>query len=69
MGAEAVELFHQIPPEFFDEINYVCVLNACSHSGLVDQARSIFAKIPVKTDKIYTTMVGVTSLSLFFSQI
>ena len=40
MGIKAVELFHSIPVDFADEISYICVLNACSHSGLVDQARS-----------------------------
>ncbi len=57
MGSEAVQLFHQMPSEHMNEATYVCVLNACSHSGLVDQARAIFANISVKTDKIYTTMV------------
>ena len=57
MGNEAVELFQRMPVESVDEVSHVCVLNACSHSGLVDQARSIFENIPIKTDSIYTTMV------------
>ena len=57
MGTEAIELYHQTPQQLINGSTYVCVLNACSHSGLVDQARSIFSKIPMKTDKIYTTMV------------
>jgi pentatricopeptide repeat protein len=61
MGIDAVHLYHQMPEELFDEITHTCVLNACSHSGLVDQARTIFAKIPDKTDIISTTMVNSSS--------
>lgn len=57
MGLQAVELFHQIPLEYIDEVTNICILNACSHSGLIDEARSIFNKIQIKTEKIYTTMV------------
>ena len=66
MGMEAIELYHQIPEKFINESTYVCVLNACSHSGRVDQARSIFSKIPMKTEKIYTTMVCQTSSIYYF---
>ncbi|CAF3783868.1 unnamed protein product [Rotaria sordida] len=45
MGIQALELFHQMPSEFIDKVTYICILNACSHSGLVDEARSIFDKI------------------------
>lgn len=57
MGVEALEIFKQMPVKFADEITYLCVLNACSHAGLVDQARSIFKDISNKTFKIYTAMV------------
>ena len=57
MGLQAVELFHQMPPELIEEETYICVLNACSHSGLVNEARTIFSNIINKTEKIYTTMV------------
>jgi pentatricopeptide repeat protein len=57
MGIQAIEVFRQMPKEFIDEVTYVCVLNACSHSGLVDEARSIFRNIQTKTEKIYGTMV------------
>lgn len=59
MGIESVELFHQTPRDLLNSWIYVCVLNACSHSGLVDQAHQIFATIPIeeKTERIYTTMV------------
>jgi len=57
MGMDAVDLFRRIPNGIANEFTYLVVLNACSHSGLVDVARSIFHSIPRKTDKIYTAMV------------
>ncbi|CAF5148909.1 unnamed protein product, partial [Rotaria sp. Silwood1] len=57
MGNEAVELFRQMPTSLINDFTYVCVLNACSHSGLVDVARSIFNTIQIKSPIIYTTMV------------
>ncbi|CAF4273910.1 unnamed protein product [Rotaria magnacalcarata] len=57
MGIEAVKLFHQMPIEFIHDVTYTCVLNACSHSGLVDVARTIFNNIQTKTEIIYTAMV------------
>jgi pentatricopeptide repeat protein len=61
MGVKAIEIFRQIPLKFINEITYICVLNACSHSGLVEEAHSIFKNISNKTEKIYTTMVYSTS--------
>jgi len=60
MGLEAIELYHQMPSELINEVTYICVLNACSHSGLIDEARSIFRNIPIKTTSIYCTMVHET---------
>ena len=57
MGFEAVELYHKIPNNFRDEVSDVCVLNACSHSALLSEARSIFNGISHKTEKVITTMV------------
>ena len=59
MGIQAAELFHQIPSNMLNPWIYVCVLNACSHSGLIQEARQIFDGIPTneKTNRIYTTMV------------
>ena len=59
MGTRVIEVFRQVPEEMHDEGIYVCVLNACSHSGLIDEARQIFQKISVekKTEKVYTIMV------------
>ena len=58
MGIEAIETYRQMPVEFIDEVVHICLLNACSHSGLIDDARTIFDNIENKTGKIYTTMVG-----------
>ncbi|CAF1535813.1 unnamed protein product [Adineta ricciae] len=59
MGVKAVELFYQAPRSLLADSTYVCVLNACSHAGLVDQARSIFTSIESKTEKHYAAMVIV----------
>ncbi|CAF5213567.1 unnamed protein product, partial [Rotaria magnacalcarata] len=56
MGTQAVELYHQMPLKSKNEVTHVCVLNACSHSGLVDEARSIFQNAQIKTLKIFTSM-------------
>ena len=61
MGAEAVDLYSQMPEKMRDSISNICVLNACSHAGLVDQATKIFHHVHVKTDKIVTTMVKWSS--------
>jgi pentatricopeptide repeat protein len=58
MATQALELFYKIPSKYLKESTYVCVLNAYSHSGLVNQARSIFNHIQIKTEKIYCTMVS-----------
>jgi pentatricopeptide repeat protein len=57
MGYDAVELYHRMPSEMIVEKTNVCVLNACSHSGLVSEARSIFSNIQMKNKWIYTAMV------------
>ena len=59
MGLQAVELFHRVPSQILDHLTYLCVLNACSHSGLIDTAWKIFEQIPMKDkrEKIYTAMV------------
>jgi hypothetical protein len=60
LGREAVQLYHQIPIEIIDDIINLCILNACSHSSLIDEARKIFKNIPLdkRTEKIYSTMVN-----------
>jgi pentatricopeptide repeat protein len=69
MGTQAVELFRQVPLDMVNAWIYVCVLNACSHSGLIQEAREIFNEIPInqKTNRIYTTMV-IKSFSFITQQ-
>lgn len=64
MGTEAVELYRQMPEELIDEVTHVCVLNACSHAGLVAEARSIFKNIKNKSEFIFGSMVCQTDLFL-----
>ncbi|CAF4620006.1 unnamed protein product, partial [Rotaria magnacalcarata] len=63
-----IALFHQIPREFLHEATYVCALNACSHSGLVSEARLIFKNIEMKTMRIYSTMIDCLSRASAFEQ-
>lgn len=57
MGSEAVDLYWKVSKNIRNEITQICVLNACSHAGLIDQARVIFDQINSKTERIFTTMV------------
>jgi pentatricopeptide repeat protein len=58
-GPEAIDLYRRISNDLRDEISYISVLNACSHSGLLDEARAIFNEINSKTKQIITTMVCI----------
>ncbi|CAF4318175.1 unnamed protein product, partial [Rotaria sordida] len=68
MGTQAVELYHRMPREFINEVVYICVLNACSHSGLVNEARLIFKNIQMKTERIYSTMIDRLSRASYFEE-
>ncbi|CAF4242007.1 unnamed protein product, partial [Adineta steineri] len=68
MGVQALELYRKMPEEFINEVTNICVLNACSHSGLIDEARSIFKNIPSKTERIYGTMIDCLSRGSYFQQ-
>ncbi|CAF4215676.1 unnamed protein product, partial [Adineta steineri] len=68
MVYEATDLYKRMPIHIQDEITHICVLNACSHSGLVDQAYAIFNNIQVKTEKIITTMVDCFSRMFMFDE-
>ncbi|CAF4219046.1 unnamed protein product, partial [Rotaria sordida] len=57
MGLEAVDLYRKMPHHLRNEVTYVCVLNACSHSGLLNEAHSIFNEIPQKNKQVIATMV------------
>jgi pentatricopeptide repeat protein len=59
-GAEAIELYRRMPANMRDTVSHSCVLNACSHAGLVDEARTIFEQINTKTEYAITTMVRVS---------
>jgi len=43
-------------------------LNACSHTGLVNTARSIFSTISNKTEKVYSTMVDCLGRTFHFDE-
>ena len=57
MGSEAISLYQQMPDDMRNAVSDVCVLNACSHAGLIDEARAIFNGIDNKTERIFVTMV------------
>jgi pentatricopeptide repeat protein len=58
MGSDAIALYRQMPEKMRDEGSHVCVLNACSHSGLVDEAQTIFNEIDITSEKVMCTMVS-----------
>ncbi|CAF1270060.1 unnamed protein product [Adineta steineri] len=68
MGLEAVDLYRNMPNNLRNEISYVCILNACSHSGLLDEAYSIFNEIYHKTKQVITTMVDCLSRLFLFDE-
>jgi hypothetical protein len=68
MGIEAIDLYRKMPENLRDSITHVCVLSACSHAGLVDQAQSIFTQIELKTSNVITTMVGWFFVDLWINR-
>jgi hypothetical protein len=62
MGYQAIDLYEQMPENILNTISHICVLNACSHSALIDQARTIFEKIQIKTENILITMVCLINI-------
>ncbi|CAF4107548.1 unnamed protein product, partial [Adineta steineri] len=68
MGLEAVDLYRKMPNNLRNEISYICILNACSHSGLLDEAHSIFNEISHKTQQVITTMVDCLSRLFLFDE-
>ncbi|CAF3141028.1 unnamed protein product [Rotaria socialis] len=68
MGLQSIELYYQMPKELINEATYICVLNACSHSGLVNEALSIFKTIEIKTERIYTSIIDCLSRASFFKE-
>ncbi|CAF1519493.1 unnamed protein product, partial [Adineta steineri] len=65
LGREAVQLYYKIAYEIIDDIINLCVLNACSHVSLINEAQEIFKNISIdkRTEKIYTTMIDCFSRS------
>ncbi|CAF2067320.1 unnamed protein product, partial [Rotaria magnacalcarata] len=57
MGSQAAELYREMPNNLRNQVSQICVLNACSHAGLLHEARTIFNEISSKTESIITTMV------------
>ncbi|CAF3649448.1 unnamed protein product [Rotaria sp. Silwood1] len=68
MGLEAIDLYRKMPDYLHNEVTHVCVLNACSHSGLLDEARSIFNEISQKSAQIIATMIDCLSRLFIFDQ-
>ncbi|CAF1445957.1 unnamed protein product [Adineta steineri] len=68
MGLEAVDLYRKMPNNLRNEISYICILNTCSHSGLLDEAYSIFNEISHKTQQVITTMVDCLSRLFLFDE-
>ncbi|CAF4476376.1 unnamed protein product, partial [Rotaria magnacalcarata] len=68
MGSEAIQLYKQMPNHLRDEASHICVLNGCSHSGLVHEARNIFDEITFKTEKIITIMIDSLSRLFLFDE-
>ncbi|CAF1343104.1 unnamed protein product [Adineta steineri] len=68
MSYEAIDIYEQMPENMKNEMTHICILNACSHSGLVNQAQVIFNKILIKTTNIITTMVDCYSRMGLFDE-
>ncbi|CAF2146444.1 unnamed protein product [Rotaria magnacalcarata] len=67
MGTRAVELYREMPNNLRNHFSHICVLNACSHAGLLHEARTIFNEISLKTELIVTTMVDCLSRLFMFN--
>lgn len=61
MGTETVDLYEQMLKKLRNTITHICVLYACPHVGLIDEARGIFSEIDMKVEQIVATIVNLTS--------
>ncbi|CAF2046148.1 unnamed protein product [Rotaria magnacalcarata] len=68
MGSQSAELYREMPNNLRDHVSQICVLNACSHAGLLHEARTIFNEISLKTESIITTMVDCLSRLFMFDE-
>lgn len=66
MGVEAVESYRKIPVNLRNSVSVVCVLNACSHAGLIDEAQTIYRETSTKTKQIVTVMVNRSEKQTIF---
>jgi hypothetical protein len=60
MGSDAVALYRQMREKMRDEVSHICVLNASSHSGLIDEAQAIFNEISIRSERVICTMVSLS---------
>lgn len=56
--ADALELFRRVPAPLIGESAYISALNACSHAGYIQEARSLFDKSETKSERVYGAMVS-----------
>ncbi|CAF1144239.1 unnamed protein product [Rotaria magnacalcarata] len=68
LGTQAVELYREMPNNLRNHISHICVLNACSHAGLLHEARTIFNEISLKTQSLNNTMVDCLSRLFMFDE-
>ncbi|CAF2122201.1 unnamed protein product [Rotaria magnacalcarata] len=68
MDSEAVDLYRKMPNYLQDEVSSVCVLNACYHSGLLNEAHSIFNEVSHETKNIITAMIDCFSRLFLFDE-
>ena len=66
-GMKALEIYRVLSQP--DEKSYSIILNACSHSLLIDQARQIFDSIPQQHRNVFVYATMVTCLLFFFIQL
>ena len=70
-SVEAIGIYRRIPEQIRDTISHGSVLNACSHAGLIDEARHIFRAIKKKNEIIVASMVCIllNKIMNFISQL
>ncbi|CAF2131571.1 unnamed protein product [Rotaria magnacalcarata] len=68
LGTQAVELYSGMPNNLRNHISHICVLNACSHAGLLHEARTIFNEISLKTQSINNTIADCLNRLFMFDE-
>ena len=59
MNLQAVELFRRISPELTIAATYICVLNACSQSSLVNEVQAMFSTIKNITESFLSLWIWI----------